>query len=31
MINIAIRAPYHEEALSAYLEQVIPAVKAATS
>ncbi|MBT6245174.1 MAG: LLM class flavin-dependent oxidoreductase [Gammaproteobacteria bacterium] len=29
MINIAIRAPYHEETLRAYLDVVIPAVRAA--
>lgn len=30
MINIALRAPWHEEALDAYLDQVIPAVKSAS-
>ena len=29
MINVAIRAPYHEEALKAYIEFVMPAVRAA--
>jgi 2-methylisocitrate lyase-like PEP mutase family enzyme len=27
MINIALRAPWNEEALNAYLDEVIPAVK----
>ena len=27
MINIALRAPWNEDALNAYLDEVIPAVK----
>lgn len=31
MVNIALRAPFDEEALSAYVDVVIPAVRAATT
>ena len=30
-INIALRAPWNEEALDAYLEQIMPQVRAASS
>lgn len=31
MVNVALRAPFDREALDAYVEQVVPAVRAATS